>query len=60
MPGPLSMTVTRKRVAWLAGGADPLPGTSSVTVYAAGGFCNVENHGGNTPEHIAAMRALKA
>jgi hypothetical protein len=27
-------------------------GTSSVTVYAAGGFCNVENHGGNTPEQI--------
>src|ERR1700682_5148065 len=33
MPGPLSMTVTRKRVAWLAGGgASPLLGeTSSVT-----------------------------
>lgn len=28
------------------------PGTSSVTVYAAGGFCNVENHGGNTPEQV--------
>src|SRR6201996_7967919 len=28
------------------------PGVSSVTVFAAGGFCNVENHGGNTPEHI--------
>jgi hypothetical protein len=27
-------------------------GTSSVTVYAAGGFCNVENHGGNTPEQV--------
>ena len=27
-------------------------GTSSVTVFAAGGFCNVENHGGNTPEQI--------
>src|SRR5215470_10945360 len=27
-------------------------GTSSVTVYAGGGFCNVENHGGNTPEQI--------
>ena len=24
----------------------------SVTAYAAGGFCNIENHGGNTPEHI--------
>ena len=28
------------------------PGTSSVTAFAAGGFCNVENHGGNTPEQI--------
>ena len=28
------------------------PGTSSVTVFAGGGFCNVENHGGNTPEQI--------
>jgi hypothetical protein len=28
------------------------PGVSSVTVFAGGGFCNVENHGGNTPEHI--------
>jgi hypothetical protein len=27
-------------------------GTSSVTVYAAGGFCNVENHGGNMPEQV--------
>jgi hypothetical protein len=27
-------------------------GASSVTVYAAGGFCNVENHGGNTPEQV--------
>jgi len=27
-------------------------GTSSVTAYAGAGFCNVENHGGNTPEHI--------
>ena len=26
MPGPLSVTVTRKRVAWLAGGAAPLVG----------------------------------
>lgn len=28
------------------------PGVSSVTAFAAGGFCNVENHGGNTPEQI--------
>jgi hypothetical protein len=28
------------------------PGVSSVTVFAGGGFCNVENHGGNTPEQI--------
>ena len=25
---------------------------SSVTAFAGGGFCNVENHGGNTPEQI--------
>jgi len=27
-------------------------GVSSVTVFAGGGFCNVENHGGNTPQQI--------
>ena len=27
-------------------------GTSSVTAYAGGGFCNVENHGGNMPEQV--------
>ena len=27
-------------------------GVSSVTVFAGGGFCNVENHGGNEPEQI--------
>lgn len=27
-------------------------GVSSVTVYAGGGFCNVENHGGGTPEMV--------
>ena len=27
-------------------------GTSSVTTFVGGGFCNVENHGGNTPEQI--------
>ena len=27
-------------------------GVSSVTVFAGGGFCNVENHGGNTPKQI--------
>src|SRR3954469_24156120 len=27
-------------------------GVSSVTVFASGGFFNVENHGGNTPEQI--------
>jgi hypothetical protein len=32
-------------------------GTSSVSVYAGGGFCNVENHGGNTPEQILASVA---
>ena len=33
------------------------PGVSSVTVFAAGGFCNVENHGGNTPEQVLASVA---
>lgn len=28
------------------------PGVSSVTTFAAGGFCNVENHGGGTPEEV--------
>ena len=28
------------------------PGVSGVTVFAGGGFCNVENHGGNTPEQV--------
>jgi hypothetical protein len=32
-------------------------GTSSVTVFAGGGFCNVENHGGNTPEQVLASVA---
>ena len=32
-------------------------GVSSVTVFAGGGFCNIENHGGNTPEHILATVA---
>jgi hypothetical protein len=32
-------------------------GTSSVTAYAGGGFGNVENHGGNTPEQILASVA---
>ena len=27
-------------------------GVSSITVFASGGFCNVENHGGNTPEQV--------
>ena len=32
-------------------------GVSSVTAFAGGGFCNIENHGGNTPEHILATVA---
>ncbi len=32
-------------------------GVSSVTVFAGGGFFNVENHGGNTPEAILASVA---
>ena len=27
-------------------------GVSSVTVFAGSGFCNIENHGGNTPEMV--------
>jgi len=27
-------------------------GVSSVTVFCSGGFCNVENHGANTPEQV--------
>lgn len=27
-------------------------GVSSVTVFAGGGFCNIENHGANTPEQV--------
>ncbi len=27
-------------------------GVSSVTVFAGGGICNIENHGGNTPEMV--------
>ena len=27
-------------------------GVSCVTVFAGGGFCNVENHGGNTPQAV--------
>ena len=37
MPGPLSTTVTRKRVAWLAGGGgDPLLGTTSIFTVTSG------------------------
>src|SRR5712671_1408717 len=32
-------------------------GASSVTAYAGGGFCNVENHSGNTPEQVLASVA---
>lgn len=28
------------------------PDVSSVTVFAGAGFCNIENHGGNTPEAL--------
>src|SRR5262252_1468428 len=48
MPGPLSLTVTRKRVAWLAGGAAPLlEATSTVTTTS-----------GRMPASSAASRAL--
>src|SRR3989454_2431620 len=36
MPGPLSMTVTRKRVAWLAGGCAPLLGATSTVTTTSG------------------------
>src|SRR5213595_3852850 len=36
MPGPLSVTVTRKRVAWLAAGAAPLPGATSTLTTTSG------------------------
>src|SRR5712664_4243784 len=37
MPGPLSVTVTRKRVAWLAGGGDaPLLGATSTVTTTSG------------------------
>jgi hypothetical protein len=32
-------------------------GVSSVTAFAGGGFCNVENHGGNMPQQILASVA---
>ena len=55
-PGKYTMCIAEraKRNPWsnlhedLGYGAD----ISSVTVYAGSGFCNVENHGGNTPESI--------
>src|SRR5258705_5597045 len=49
MPGPLSMTVTRKRVAWLAGGgAAPLVATTS----------SVTTTSGRMPASSAASSAL--
>jgi hypothetical protein len=36
------------------------PGISSVTVFAAGGFCNVENHGGNTAQSPMRWRITAA
>src|SRR6267143_4866140 len=36
MPGPLSMTVTRKRVAWLAGGGGPPLATASTLTTTSG------------------------
>jgi hypothetical protein len=32
-------------------------GVSSVTVFAGAGFCNIENHGGSTPEMVLASVA---
>src|SRR3989441_773151 len=36
MPGPVAMTVTRKRVAWLAGGCAPLLGATSTVTTTSG------------------------
>lgn len=55
-PGKYSMCIAERQEAnpW-----EPLheefgfgPDISSVTVFAGAGFCNVENHGGNSPEAI--------
>src|SRR5215510_11787944 len=48
MPGPLSVTVTRKRVAWLAGGTVPLVDTTSRETTTSG----------RMPASSAASRAL--
>src|SRR5262249_24466261 len=48
MPGPLSLTVTRKRVAWLAGGAAPLLDATA----------RVATTSGTEPAPSAASRAL--
>ncbi len=55
-PGKFSFCIAERRAdnPWplVSEDLDYPPGVSSVTVFAAGGFCNVENHGGNTPEQV--------
>ena len=55
-PGKFSFCIAERRRGnpWplLVEEQDYPDGVSSVTVFAGGGFCNVENHGGNTPEHV--------
>src|SRR5689334_23367317 len=46
MPGPLSVTVTRKRVAWLAGGGVPSVDTTS-TVTTTSGRMPASSHASN-------------
>ena len=55
-PGKFSFCIAERRRGnpWplLVEEQDYPDGVSSVTVFAGGGFCNVENHGGSTPEHV--------
>ena len=55
-PGKYSLCIAERRRGnpWplLVEEQDYPEGVSSVTVFAGGGFCNVENHGANTPEQV--------
>ena len=55
-PGKFSFCIAERRRGnpWplLVEEQDYPDGVSSVTVFAGGGFCNVENHGANSPEAI--------
>ena len=60
-PGKYSFCIAERldRNPWpsLASELDYPDGVSSVTVFAGGGFVNVENHGGSTPEAVLATVA---